>query len=411
MRPLDYLSAASAAMRANPFRTFLTMLGIIIGVGSMISMAAIGAGAQAQVQEQIRSFGANVLMVNPNARAQNGVRSAGNIRRPLTIEDAKAIAELGSVRSAAPSVAGSAQIVHGSQNWATTVNGTTRDHFAIRDWKLASGRFFSPEDERAAGKVVVIGSTIAHRLFAEGEDPIGQVVRILNAPFEVIGVLKEKGTAGDGQNQDDVVFVPLLTAMMRLIGSAYTVNRDAVAYILASAKSESGMNRAIGEIDSLMDQRHDVVDKDDKDFIVTTAASILAAQRASTRTVSFLLGAIAAVSLLVGGISIMNIMLVSVTERTREIGLRLAIGARPRDVRKQFILEAAMICTAGGVFGVMLGAALAIAVAKFVGWRVLLEPQTAAIAVAFAGGVGVFFGYYPAKKAASLQPVIALRTD
>lgn len=410
MRPLDYLSAASGAMRANPFRTFLTMLGIIIGVGSMISMAAIGAGAQAQVQEQIRSFGANVLMVNPNARAQNGVRSAGNIRRPLTIEDAKAIAELGSVRLAAASVAGSAQIVHGSQNWATTVNGTTSDHFAIRDWKLASGRFFSPEDERDAGKVVVIGSAVARKLFADGENPIGQVVRILNAPFEVIGVLKEKGTAGDGQNQDDVVFVPLLTAMMRLIGSAYTVNRDAVAYILASAKSENGMTRAIEEIDSLMDQRHDILDND-RDFVVTTAASILAAQQASTRTVSFLLGAIAAVSLLVGGISIMNIMLVSVTERTREIGLRLAIGARPRDVRKQFILEAAMICTAGGVFGVLLGGGLAIAVAKFVGWRVLLEPQTAAVAVAFAGAVGVFFGYYPAKKAAGLQPVIALRTD
>lgn len=410
MRPLDYLSAAAGAMRANPFRTFLTMLGIIIGVGSMISMAAIGAGAQAQVQEQIRSFGANVLMVNPNARSRNGVRSAGNFRRPLTIEDAQAIAELGSVRVAAPSVAGTAQVVHGSLNWGTTVNGTTRDHFAIRGWTLAAGRLFSAEDERDAGKVVVLGSTVAHKLFGDDE-PVGQVIRILNTPFEVIGVLREKGTAGDGQNQDDVVFVPLLTAMMRLIGSANTVNRDAVAYILASAKSESSMTSAIQEIDSLMYQRHNITDDDDKDFIVTTAASILAAQKASTRTVAFLLGAIAAVSLLVGGISIMNIMLVSVTERTREIGLRLAIGARPRDVRKQFILEAAMICTAGGVFGVLLGGLLAIAVANFVGWRVLLEPQTALIAVAFAGCVGIFFGYYPAKKAAGLQPVIALRSD
>jgi len=257
---------------------------------------------------------------------------------------------------------------------------------------------------------VVIGSTVARKLFGDDE-PVGQVVRILNTPFEVIGVLREKGTAGDGQNQDDVVFVPLLTAMMRLIGSANSVNRDAVAYILASATSEESMTTAIQEIDSLMYQRHNIADDDDKDFIVTTAASILAAQKASTRTVSFLLGAIAGVSLLVGGISIMNIMLVSVTERTREIGLRLAIGARPRDVRKQFILEAAMICTAGGIFGVMLGGLLAVAVANFVGWRVLLEPQTAAMAVAFAGCVGIFFGYYPAKKAASLQPVIALRGD
>jgi putative ABC transport system permease protein len=307
-------------------------------------------------------------------------------------------------------VSGAAQVVHGSLNWGTTVNGTTRDHFAIRGWTLSSGRLFTPEDERDAGKVVVIGSTVARKLFGD-EEPVGQVVRILNTPFEVIGVLREKGTAGDGQNQDDVVFVPLLTAMMRLIGSANSVNRDAVAYILASATSENSMTTAIQEIDSLMYQRHNITDDDDKDFIVTTAASILAAQKASTRTVSFLLGAIAAVSLLVGGISIMNIMLVSVTERTREIGLRLAVGARPRDVRKQFILEAAMICTAGGVFGVMLGGLLAVAVANFVGWRVLLEPQTAAIAVAFAGCVGIFFGYYPAKKAASLQPVIALRSD
>jgi putative ABC transport system permease protein len=410
MRPLDCLSAAGGAMRANPFRTFLTMLGIIIGVGSMISMAAIGAGAQAQVQEQIRSFGANVLMINPNARNRNGIREVGNVRRPLTSGDARAIAELGSVRAAAPSVAGAAQIVHGGQNWATTVNGTTRDHFAIRGWTLAAGRLFSPEDERDAGKVVVIGSIVAHKLFGDDE-PVGQIVRILNAPFEVIGVLREKGTAGDGQNQDDVVFVPLMTAMIRLIGSANTFNRDAVAYILASAKSENSMVAATREIDALLYQRHDVTDDDDKDFIVMTAASILAAQKASTRTVSFLLGSISAVSLLVGGISIMNIMLVSVTERTREIGLRLAIGARPRDVRKQFILEAAMICTAGGIFGVMLGGLLAVGVAKFVGWRVLMEPQTAFIAVAFAGCVGIFFGYYPAKKAASLQPVIALRSD
>jgi putative ABC transport system permease protein len=410
MRPLDYLSATGGAMRANPFRTFLTMLGIIVGVGSMISMAAIGAGAQAQVQEQIRSFGANVLMINPNARNRNGIREAGNVRRPLTSGDALAIAELSAVRAAAPSVAGVAQVVHGGLNWATTVNGTTQDHFAIRGWTLAAGRQFSAEEERNASKVVVLGSIVAHKLFGDHE-PVGQIVRILNAPFEVIGVLREKGTAGDGQNQDDVVFVPLKTAMMRLIGSANAVSRNAVAYILASAKSETSMAAAIREIDALLYQRHDVTNDDDKDFIVTTAASILAAQRESTRTVSFLLGSIAAVSLLVGGISIMNIMLVSVTERTREIGLRLAVGARPRDVRRQFILEAAMICTAGGLFGVMLGGLLAVAVAKFVGWRILLEPQTALFAVAFASCVGIFFGYYPAKKAATLQPVVALRSD
>lgn len=410
MRQLDFLRIAAGAMLANPIRTLLTMLGIIIGVGSMVSMAAIGAGAQAKVQEQIRSFGANVLMVNPNAQNQGGVRAASNFRRPLTIEDARAIGQLDAVRASAPSVAGAAQVVHGSLNWGTTVNGTTRDHFAIRGWKLESGRYFTPEEEQSAGKVVVIGSVVAQKLF-ENRDPLGQVVRILNTPFEVIGVLREKGAAGAGQNQDDVIFVPLLTAMMRLIGSANTVNRDAVAYILGSAKSEQMMTVAIQEINDLMRQRHGLGQGTEDDFAVTSAASILAAQKASTRTIAILLGAIAGVSLLVGGISIMNIMLVSVKERTREIGLRLAIGARPRDVRKQFLLEAVVLCTVGGVLGAILGGSIAFGVATFVGWRILLEPQTVALAILFAGGVGVFFGYYPARQAAALQPVIALRSD
>ncbi|MCB1413982.1 MAG: ABC transporter permease [Xanthobacteraceae bacterium] len=409
MRPLDYLSTAAAAMLANPIRTCLTMLGIIIGVGSMVSMAAIGAGAQAQVQEQIRSFGANVLMINAAVRNQGGIRTAGNIRRPLTIEDSRAIAELPSVRAAAASVAGPAQAVHGGRNWGTVINGTTRDHFAIRGWQLASGRLFEPGEEAGGGKVAVVGSLVARRLFGD-EDPLGRVIRILNTPFEVIGVLKEKGSAA-GQNQDDVIFVPLLTAMIRLIGSANAVNRDAIAFIMASSKSDDSMTAAIDDITSLMRQRHGLTGNDENDFTITTAASILAAQEASTRTVAILLGAIAAVSLVVGGISIMNIMLVSVSERTREIGLRLAIGARPRDVRKQFLLEAAVLCVVGGVIGVLLGGLTAIGVAKFVGWRVLLEPQVAAVAVVFAGCVGIFFGYYPARQAARLEPVMALRTD
>lgn len=409
MRLLDRLSTAAGAMLANPVRTCLTMLGIIIGVGSMISMAAIGAGAQARVQEQIRSFGANVLMINASVRNQDGVRTAGNVRRPLTTDDARAIAQLGSVRAAAGSVAGPAQAVHGNLNWGTTVNGTTRPHFAIRDWRLSSGRFFMPAEEAEGGKVAVIGAVVARKLFGD-DDPLGQVIRILSTPFEVIGVLREKGSAA-GQNQDDVIFVPLQTAMMRLIGSANAVNRDAVAFILASAHSENSMTAAIDDITALMRQRHGLRHGQDNDFTVTTAASMLAAQQASTRTVAILLGAIAGVSLIVGGISIMNIMLVSVSERTREIGLRLAVGARPRDVRRQFLLEAALLCVAGGIIGVLLGGATAIAVAKFVGWRVLLEPQVAVIAVAFAGCVGIFFGYYPARQAAKLQPVVALRTD
>jgi putative ABC transport system permease protein len=409
MKLRDCLSTAAAAMLANPIRTCLTMLGIIIGVGSMISMAAIGAGAQARVQEQIRSFGANVLMINASVRSQDGVRTAGNIRRPLTIEDARAIAELGSVRAAAGSVAGPAQAVHGNLNWGTTVNGTTAAHFAIRDWRLSSGRFFRQDEEAEGGKVAVIGAVVARKLFGD-DAPLGQVIRILNTPFEVIGVLKEKGSAA-GQNQDDVIFVPLPTAMMRLIGSANAVNRNAVAFILASAMSDNSMAAAMEDITGLMRQRHNLRRGEDNDFTVTTAASILAAQQASTRTVAILLGAIAGVSLIVGGISIMNIMLVSVTERTREIGLRLAIGARPRDVRRQFLLEAVVLCLVGGLVGVACGGLTAIAVAKLAGWRILLEPQAAIVAIVFAGCVGMFFGYYPARQAARLQPVIALRTD
>lgn len=410
MRLLDYLSVAGSALRANPVRTFLTMLGIIIGVGSMVSMSAIGAGAQAKVREQIKSFGANVLMINTNARSREGVRTASNVRQPLTVGDALAISELDSIRAAAPSVAGSAQVVHGGLNWGTTVNGTVADHFLIRGWRLASGRFFTHEEESSAAKVVVLGSVVAERLFPDGGAQ-GQIVRIQSTPFQVIGVMMPKGTSGEGQTQDDVAFVPLLTAMMRLIGSANAVNREAVAYILASAQSDAAMARATDDIKTLMDQRHRTAPGEESDFAVTTAASILAAQEASTRTISLLLGAIAAVSLVVGGISIMNIMLVSVKERTREIGLRLAIGARQRDIRKQFILEAAALCTVGGIVGVIAGAGTAFAVAQLAGWRILIEPQTALVAVGFAGLVGVFFGYYPARQAARLEPVVALRTD
>ena len=409
MRAYDYVRIAGAALLASPVRTCLTMLGIVIGVASMVSMGAIGAGAQAKVNEQIRSFGANVIMVNASASNRGRPEAGSGVRRPLSLDDAEAISGLETVRQAAPSVAGSARMVHGNANWGTTVNGTTRDHFAIRGWHLAEGRFFTADEEKRAGQVVVIGAVVARKLF-DDEDPVGRVVRILGTPLEVVGVLSEKGTGGGGESQDDVAFVPLRTAKNRLIGGG-NGDRNAVGYILVSAVSSDTIPAATEKIDDLMQQRHHIENRDDKDFSVSTAASIVAAQEASTRTVATLLGAVACVSLLVGGISIMNIMLVSVTERTKEIGLRLAIGARPRDIKMQFILEAVALCVCGGTLGVAAGSAMAYAVVAFAGWPILLEPSTALLAVAFSGLVGIVFGYYPAKRAAALQPVAALRTD
>jgi putative ABC transport system permease protein len=396
---------ATSSLVAAPVRSCLTMLGIVIGVAAITSMSAIGAGARSKVTDQIRSFGANVIMVNESGGNRAGLDHA---RRPLSLDDVAAIAELPTVTRAAPSVSGQARLVHEGLSWSTTVNGTTRDHFAIRQWRLSAGRFFTKEEETDAGQVVVLGSLVAHKLF-EKENPIGQVVRIVGTPLKVIGVFAEKGTSG-GDSQDDVAFVPMATARNRLIGGA-NGDRNAVGYILASAVSGEELSEATDDIDGLMKQRHHVVNDEDKGFRVATAASIVAAQEASTRTVSALLAAVACVSLIVGGIGIMNIMLVSVTERTREIGLRLAIGARPRDIRTQFVIEAVALCTGGGAIGVALGFAVASIVAHSAEWPVVFDPATAAGAVIFSGLVGVLFGYYPAKRAASLDPVAALRGD
>ncbi|MBN8919970.1 MAG: ABC transporter permease [Rhizobiales bacterium] len=410
MRLRDYLSIATRALRANPVRTSLTILCIVIAVGAMVSISAIGAGARAQVQRQIQSFGANVIMVSATARNRQGGRTTSNANQPLTTEDAHAVAQLSSVGAAAPSVAGPLRVVHGNLNWQTTVNGTTPERFRIRGWRLAGGRLFSPDEERDGAKVVILGAEVAKRLFPEGNAE-GEIVRIANAPFAVIGVLAPKGTSGDGQTQDDVVFVPLTTAIVRLVGTANAVNREAVAYILASARSDADVAAATGDIRRLIDQRHRIAAGEESGYTVTTAASILAAQEASTRAMAMLLASVAAVSLVVCGISIMNIMLVAVRERTREIGLRLAIGASQRDVRKQFLLEAVVLCTVGGVCGVAVGSLAALAIGAFAGWSILLEPRTALAAIFFAGLIGVFFGYYPARQASLLQPVAALRSD
>ena len=402
---------ALRSLRANKMRSFLTMLGIIIGVASVITMVAVGAGAQTQVREQIRSLGANVLMVLPGAAREGGVRRESGSRHTLTESDSRAIGtQLPQVQAAAPSIRGAHQIVRGGRNWNTTVNGTTADYFVIREWALAAGRHFAPSEEEGAGKVALIGATIAKQLF-EKDDPVGGEIRISSVPFEIIGVLAEKGPSGSGQNQDDIIFVPISSAKLRLMGSASAVNREAVAYILVKAVSDEAMRPATAQIESLLRQRHRIPPDGDNDFQVHNPAAAMAAQRASTTTIAWLLAAIASVSLIVGGISIMNIMLVSVTERTREIGLRLAVGARRRDIRNQFLTEAVALCVLGGIIGLVFGIGAAWGVARLAGWPIFIGTDAVAFAVLFAAGIGIFFGYYPARKAARLQPVEALRSE
>ncbi len=410
MNWFESFRTARRALRANKLRSFLTMLGIIVGVASVITMVAVGSGAQTQIAEQIRTLGANVLMVQPYAAREGGARSAAGSRHTLTESDAAAIARLPSVRASAPSVRGSVQIVSGNRNWNTTLNGTTAQMFVIREWPLAAGRYFSVREEEQAGRAAVIGETVARELFG-ARDPVGQEIRVLNTPFEVVGVLAAKGVSGAGRDQDDIVFVPISTAKLRLIGSASAATREAVAYILVKANSDGLMERARLEIEGLLRQRHRLGVDRENDFTVTIPSETMALQHASTRTFAWLLAAVASVSLIVGGISIMNIMLVSVTERTREIGLRLALGARRRDVRNQFLMEAITLCLLGGVIGLALGIGAAILIADLAGWPIFVGPDAVLFAILFAGGIGVFFGWYPARKAARLEPVEALRVE
>ena len=408
---LANFSIALRSLRINKMRSFLTTLGIIIGVASVITMVAIGAGAQRQVADQIRSLGANVLMVEPGAARKGGLRKETGSVRTLTESDARAISgEIRPVQVAAPSIRASYQVVHEAKNWHTIVNGTTANYFAIRDWGLSAGRLFAQTEEDAAGKITVIGATVAKQLFGDG-DPVGNQIRVANVPFEVIGVLSEKGPSGFGQNQDDVIFVPISTARLRLLGDTDEVNREAVSYILIKTVSDEVMTDAMAQIEALLRQRHRLSVAAESDFQINNPAATMAVQRASTRTIAWLLAAIASVSLVVGGISIMNIMLVSVTERTREIGLRMAVGARRRDIRDQFVTEAVTLCAIGGLIGLMVGAMAACAVGLLVGWPVLIGADMSIFTALFAAGIGIFFGWYPAHKAARLEPIEALRSE
>ena len=401
---------AVRALRVNKLRSALTMLGIVIGVGAVITMVAVGAGAQARVAEQIQSLGSNMIIVLSGSITAGGVRMGSGSQLTITEDDAWAIQrEIRTVTAAAPTSRGSAQIVYGNLNWATSVQGVTGEFFSAREWDVADGRLFSQEEVDGAAKVALIGQTVAGNLFGES-DPLGQVIRIKNVPFGVIGVLQRKGQTTFGQDQDDTVLIPLSTAKRKVLGSSQA-NARAVGSIAVKVGDARAMPDAEQEIRSLLRQRHRLQTFQEDDFGIRNLTEVLQSQEASSKVLTLLLAAIASVSLLVGGIGIMNIMLVSVTERTREIGLRMAVGARGRDILVQFLVEAVTLSLLGGILGIALGLGGSYAIAYFARWRTLVSVEAVAVAFAFSAAVGVFFGFYPARQASRLNPIDALRYE
>jgi putative ABC transport system permease protein len=404
------LRVALRALAVNKMRSGLTMLGIIIGVAAVIVMIAVGTGAQARVEAQMRALGSNLLLILSGARTQGGVRLGVGSTYTLSEDDAIAINREISDATAAPALRGGAQVVWGNSNWATQIYGTTPQYLAVRQWALAAGRMFEPAEMAGAGKVCVIGQTVVRELFA-GADPLGQVMRIKRVPFTVVGVLETKGQSMMGTDQDDIILVPIGAARSRVLGSPTLAAQRSVSTIWVKVAEGFDTTVVQEQVRSLLRQRHRLQAGAEDDFSLRNLAELMAAQEASSRVLALLLAAVASVSLVVGGIGIMNIMLVSVTERTREIGLRMAVGARTRDILGQFLVEAVTLSVIGGLVGVLLGLAGALAVARFAGWQVLIAGESIALAVLFALAIGVFFGYYPARKAARLNPVEALRFE
>ncbi len=409
MNFLAALRTAWRALLANTLRSILTMLGIIIGVAAVITMIAVGSGATARVQEQMKGLGSNVMLVLPGSLSAAGVRQAAQTRSRFTEEDAEAIAvEIPEVQAVAPGSRTSAQAVAQNANWNTNIFGTTNDYLEVRDWSLESGRLFEAAEQSGSAKVVWLGQTVARELFGD-EDPIDQVIRVRGVPFTVIGVLARKGQNSMGQDQDDVVIMPMSTFRNRIWNAGGNVKR--IWSISIKVREGQDMKAVEESVRELLRQRLKVPPGGDDTFSVRNLSEILQAQEEASRVMTLLLAAVAGISLIIGGIGIMNIMLVSVTERTREIGLRMAVGARGRDILAQFLIEAVTLSLIGGAIGVLLGAVSTWAVGSFAGWQVSMSLGAIVLAVGFSALVGVFFGFYPARRAARLLPIQALRYE
>jgi putative ABC transport system permease protein len=407
---MSSMRIAFQALTMNKLRSALTMLGIVIGVASVIATVAIGSGATQRIQDQIASIGSNIIIITPGSTSSSGVRLGTGNAVTLSEADAKDIpAQCPDVALAAPYVRGGAQVVNGNNNWATIVYGVTPDYLTIRQLSVADGAEFTQQDVDSANKVAVLGQTLVDNLFG-GADPIGQTIRIKNVPFTVVGVLTPKGQSAQGQDQDDVILLPISSAKRKVIG-AKSANADAVDTIMMQAKSGAQIQAAQDETQALLRQRHHLQASEDDDFSIRNLQELFAAQEASSSIMAMMLAAVASVSLVVGGIGIMNIMLISVRERTREIGLRQAIGAKTRDILSQFLVEAITLSIAGGFAGVVLGIGVSALISRLAGWATSVGPGAVALAVFFSALVGISFGYYPARKAAFLDPIEALRSE
>ncbi|MEW6457108.1 MAG: ABC transporter permease [Acidobacteriota bacterium] len=405
MNIYNIIKVAFRSLRKNKMRTFLTMLGIIIGVAAVIAMISIGQGANASVQENIRKMGSNLLIVFPGSFHRGGVRGGMGTVISLKEDDVKALLEESkSISMASPTVRTGAQVVYGNMNWATGVEGVYPDFFYIREWPLVSGRSFTMQDVHGQTKVCVIGKTVYEKLFGN-EDPIGKIIRIKKLPFTVIGALASKGQSGGWRDQDDVIFAPLYTVQRKMMGIT-NINT-----IHLSVISKDMMNDAKEEIRQVLRKRHKLLPSQDDDFTIMSQTEISEAAESTTRIMTILLGSIASISLLVGGIGIMNIMLVSVTERTREIGIRMAVGAKERDILVQFLIESVVLSLIGGIIGMIVGIFSSEMISYFAKWPTLISSQAILLAFLFSSGVGIFFGFYPAKKASSLNPIDALRYE
>jgi putative ABC transport system permease protein len=405
MRYLQILKVAYRALGKNKMRSGLTMLGIIIGVAAVIAMVGIGQGAKQMVNAQIASLGENLLNVFPGSQSSGGVRGGAGTMTTLTEGDVQAIRDnCTAVRWVSPVVRTGAQVVAGNLNWATSVEGYSPDFLSIRSWPLAAGTFFTDQDVRGATKVCVLGKTVVDNLYP-GQDPIGQIIRIKKLPFRVIGVLTAKGQNAFGRDQDDTIITPYTTIQRKLAGITY------INYIIASAVDRSQIDLASTQISELLRQRHRIMPGQDDDFTIRSQLDIATAASSTAGIMSILLGAIASVSLAVGGIGIMNIMLVSVTERTREIGIRMAVGAKGRDIMIQFLAESIVLSLIGGIVGIILGVLGAKLISALLHWPIYTSTAAIAISFFFAGFVGIFFGFYPARKASLLDPIEALRFE